>query len=274
MINETEITTKVNELLGKGLGIFTEKEALKLVMQCIDLTTLEGADTTEKVIALCHKAKSFATMGYDIPNVAAVCVYPTLVSVVKEALKGTAIRTASVAGAFPSGQSPLFVKLAEVKYALDEGADEIDMVISRGSLLEGEYQKVEDEIAAIKECCGKVHLKVILETGELLTLTNVRKASEIAIAAGADFLKTSTGKINPGATETAFYVMTEAIKEHYFNTGKKVGIKAAGGVAETDQALNYLKIVKEILGTEWLNKDLFRVGASRLADKIAVRMSA
>ncbi|MEI6823021.1 MAG: deoxyribose-phosphate aldolase [Bacteroidota bacterium] len=273
MINETEITTKVNQLLGKGLGSYTEKEALKIVMQCIDLTTLEGADTTEKVIALCHKAKSFAAMGYDIPNVAAVCVYPTLVAVVKEALKGTAIRTASVAGAFPSGQSPLFVKLVEVKYALDEGADEIDMVISRGSLLEGEYQKVQDEIAAIKEYCGKVHLKVILETGELLTLTNVRKASEIAIAAGADFLKTSTGKISPGATETAFYVMAEAIKEHYLNTGKKVGIKAAGGVAETDQALNYLKIVKEILGTEWLNKDLFRIGASRLADKIAVRLS-
>ncbi len=271
---EQEINENIQHILNKGLGTYTEKEALKLILSCIDLTTLEGADTNQKVIALCNKAKSFNTSVYNLPNVAAICVYPTFASLVREELKGTGIKTACVAGAFPSGQSPLLVKLIEVKYALDEGAEEIDMVISRGSLLEDNYQKVFDEIKAIKEYCNTVHLKVILETGELVTLKNIRIASDISIAAGADFLKTSTGKINPGATESAFYMMLTSIKDHYLKTGNMVGIKAAGGIADCNQTLNYLILVKEILGEQWLNKDLFRIGASRLADKIVERVSA
>ena len=272
-INEEEVASNVAQIINNPANSLDEKEALKIILSCIDLTTLEGGDTKERVKELCAKAKSFNAIASDIPNVAAVCVYPTFAALVKEELKGSGIKTACVAGAFPSGQSPLFVKLVEVKYALDEGAEEIDMVISRGSFLEGEYKKVYDEIASIKDYCNTAHLKVILETGELKTLTNIRIACEIALEAGADFLKTSTGKITPAATETAFYIMCKSIKEYNIKTGKKVGIKAAGGISETDQAINYLKIVKDILGDEWLNKDLFRIGASRLADKITAKLS-
>jgi deoxyribose-phosphate aldolase len=243
-------------------------EAYKKILSIIDLTTLEGSDTENKIISLCNKAKGYKLKGKRIPNVAAVCVYPPFVKIAKNNLEDTCIKVASVAGAFPSGQSSLFVKIEEVKYAINEGADEIDMVISRGKLLEGNYQEVFDEIAAIKEVCGDKHLKVILETGELESLINIRKASEIAINAGADFIKTSTGKISPAATEPAFVVMLDTIKEYYEKTDKMIGVKPAGGISEPWQALNYLVLVKDILGDKWLNKNYFRIGASRLADKV------
>ncbi|MCX6247690.1 MAG: deoxyribose-phosphate aldolase [Bacteroidetes bacterium] len=242
-------------------------DALRTLLSCIDLTTLEGSDNNGKIIELCHKALSFGESGLPLP--AAVCVYPPFVKLAKVQLNGSGIRVASVAGAFPSGQSPLSVRLEEVRYAVNEGADEIDMVISRGRLLEGDDQYVFDEIAAIREVCKEVHLKVILETGELRTPSLIRKASVIAIAAGADFIKTSTGKIQPAATEEAMAVMLEVIREEHTKSGKKIGIKPAGGISEPGQALNYYHLTGQILGPEWLNKNLLRIGASRLADALA-----
>jgi deoxyribose-phosphate aldolase len=272
IIDESQITLEVKNILEKGLYNYTEKEALQIILNCIDLTTLEGADNREKVNALCEKGLNYHKRGNNIPNVAAICVYPSFARQVSEKLKGSNIKTACVAGAFPSGQSPLFVKLIEVKYAVDEGAEEVDMVISRGTFLEGNYQVIFDEIAAIKQACGNAHLKVILETGELQNLTNIRLASDISIAAGADFIKTSTGKILPAATEEAFYVMLQSIKTHYEATGKMIGIKPAGGISEPNQALNYFILLHHVLGDNWLNNKYFRVGASRLADKIAEKI--
>ena len=273
VVDEAQLASEVKNILHKGLVKYTEKEALSIILNCIDLTTLEGADTKEKVNSLCEKGLNYNKQGKDIPTVAAICIYPTFAKQVSEKLKGTGLKTACVAGAFPAGQSPLFIKLIEVKYAVDEGAEEIDMVISRGTFLEGNYQTVFDEIAAIKQACGNAHLKVILETGELQTLTNIRIASDISIAAGADFIKTSTGKINPAATEEAFYVMLQSIKSYYETTGKMIGIKPAGGISEPHQALNYFILLNEVLGEKWLNNKYFRMGASRLADKIIEKIS-
>ncbi|HNW98635.1 MAG TPA: deoxyribose-phosphate aldolase [Bacteroidales bacterium] len=267
-ITESYVAENVKNILSKPLENYSSKEACKFALSIIDLTTLEGSDTDKKVIDLCTKAKSFCEKGKDIPNVAAVCVYPPFVKIAKQQLKETNINVASVAGAFPSGQSPIEVKLAEIKYAIDEGADEIDMVISRGKFLEGKYDEVSDEIFKIKKVCGNVHLKVILETGELLTPANIRKASDMAIEAGGDFIKTSTGKINPAATPEAVFVMLEAIKDHYKKTGKKIGIKPAGGISNVNSAMNYLKLVNAVLGKEWMNPHLFRLGASRFADAV------
>jgi deoxyribose-phosphate aldolase len=200
--------------------------------------------------------------------VAAVCVYPTFIKTVKDNLKGSDINIASVAAGFPSGQTPLFIKREEVRFAVDQGADEIDIVISRGKLIEGEYNEVFDEIMELREASSGVHLKVILETGELESVYNIRKASELAINAGADFIKTSTGKIKPAATERAMLIMIDTIKEYFTKTGKKVGIKPAGGISEPHQVLNYYIMVNGILGEQWLNKDYFRIGASRLADNL------
>jgi deoxyribose-phosphate aldolase len=207
-----------------------------------------------------------------VPHVAAVCVYPTMVKVAKKALKGSSINVAAVATAFPSGMAPLQVKLDDTHYAVEEGADEIDMVISRGKFLQGEYNFVFDEIAAVKEACGKAHLKVILETGELSTLDNVRKASDLAILAGADFIKTSTGKIQPAATMPVTLVMLEAIRDYYYATGKMIGMKPAGGIATSKLALHYLVMVNETLGAQWLNPDWFRFGASKLANDILMQL--
>ena len=267
-INSEEVQFKINEITNAEIAGYSALEAYKFILSIIDLTTLEGCDTNKKVIDLCNKAISFNSKRNDIPNVAAVCVYPTLVHVAKKELKNTGLHIASVAGAFPSGQSPINVKLAEIKYAIDEGADEIDMVISRGKFLEGEYNIVFDEIAAIKDVCKNVHLKVILETGELGSLTNIRRASEIAMQAGGDFIKTSTGKINPAATLDAMFVMLEAIKDFYKTSNKKIGIKPAGGISEAPVAMNFIKLTNKMLGKEWMNKDLFRLGASRLADNV------
>jgi deoxyribose-phosphate aldolase len=272
-IDESQVNEEVKSILQKGLVNYSEKVALRIILACIDLTTLEGADTKEKVAALCEKGLSYNQKENNIPNVAAICIYPPFARQVSDKLKNSGIKTACVAGAFPSGQTPLFVKLIEVKYAVDEGAEEIDMVISRGTFLEGKYQTIFEEIAAIKQFCGNAHLKVILETGELQTLTNIRIASDISIAAGADFIKTSTGKILPAATEAAFYIMLQSIKTHYETTGKMIGIKPAGGISEPLQALNYFILLHHVLGEKWLNNKYFRVGASRLADKIAEKIS-
>ena len=268
--SEDDLTNRVNKILANSLDKTDRKEALKLIFSFIDLTTLEGSDNDESVKQLCKKALSFSDNHKTKYEVAAVCVYPTMVKVAKESLENSNISVASVAGAFPAGQSPIAVKVEEVKYAINQGADEIDMVISRGKLIEGKTEIVFDEIKAIKNVCNEIHLKVILETGELKTVENIRKASELAINAGADFIKTSTGKINPAATETAFLIMLDTIKEYYEKTGKMIGIKPAGGIRESEQALRYFCLVKEILGDKWLNNKYFRIGASSLADNVLI----
>jgi len=238
----------------------------------IDLTTLEGSDTPGKVQQLCQKALHLHNMLPDLPHVAAVCVYPSLVGVAKKILNGTNIKVASVATSFPSGQSDLKSKISDTEFALDQGADEVDMVISRNQFLSGNYQFVFHEIACIKEVCKDKHLKVILETGELVTLDNVRKASDLAIEAGADFIKTSTGKIQPAATLPVTLVMLEAIRDHFYQTGKSIGMKPAGGISTAKQALQYLVMVKETLGAQWLNPEKFRIGASSLANDILLQL--
>lgn len=250
---------------------YTKEEELsmcKTILGCIDLTTLEGSDTDDKVRKLCDTSLSFRNEERQIPTTAAVCVYPPFISVAKEKLRGTGVHVASVAGAFPSGQLPIHLKVAEVEYAVAQGADEIDMVISRGSFLSGHYQQVYDEIRAIRNACPKQKLKVILETGELETPQNIYRASQLAIYAGADFLKTSTGKIAVNATPEAFWVMMLAIHQHYQDTGQKVGIKVAGGVSTPEQAYTYFHIWRQNMGKDWITPDLFRVGTSRLATKI------
>lgn len=273
-LTQEVISKKLVEITNQPLKYLTEKQAYQLVLNCIDLTTLEGSDTHQRVKDLCTKASVFSTLGSDIPNTAAVCVYPVFVKTAKQILAGKGLKVACVAGAFPAGQSPIHVKVAEVKYAVEEGADEVDMVISRGSFLVGDYTKVMDEIKAIKKACGKKHLKVILETGELVTPQNIFKASEMAISAGADFIKTSTGKVQVNATPEAMYVMLLAIKEYFDKTGVKIGIKPAGGIADAEGSLIYVKLVETILGKEWLNNKLLRFGASRLADKIVDKIKS
>lgn len=246
---------------------------LLLAMSMIDLTTLEGKDSEEKVRSLCRKAvrpyeRDEEVLGFRVPPVAAVCVYPTLVPVAKEALAGSGVKVASVATGFPSGQYPLEVRIEDTRRAVESGADEIDMVISRGAFLAGRYAEVFAEIERVKEACGAAHLKVILETGELETYDNVRKASDLAIAAGADFIKTSTGKVQPAATLPVTLVMLEAIRDHFLRTGRAVGMKPAGGIRTAKQALHYLVMVKETLGDGWLSSDRFRLGASTLANDI------
>ena len=244
---------------------------LKLAVSMIDLTTLEGKDSTGKVLQMCQKARWPHERG-DIPSVAAVCVYPNLVPVAKKALEGSTVKVASVATAFPSGLSPLPIKLEDVRRAVDFGADEIDMVIDRGAFLTGEYAKVFDEIQAVKEACGPAHLKTILETGELGTYDAVRKASQIAMEAGSDFIKTSTGKVQPAATPPVTLVMLEAIRDFYYATGKIIGMKPAGGIRTAKQALHYLVMVKETLGDGWLTPDLFRFGASILLNDVLMQL--
>ena len=245
---------------------------LKMVVSMMDLTTLEGKDTPGKVASLCQKAMRPLDERYDTPPCAAVCVYPNLVRAAKLFVAGSTVRVASVATAFPSGQMPLPVKLRDTRMACDAGADEIDMVIDRGAFLAGEFRSVFDEIAAVKEVCGETHLKVILETGELLTLDNVRLASELAMRAGADFIKTSTGKISPAATMPVTLVMLEAIRDYFFETGIRIGMKPAGGIRTAKEALAYLVMVKETLGDAWLSPDLFRFGASTLANDVLMQI--
>lgn len=271
-IDQVGVEERCARFKTRSIKSSSKVDALKLALSMIDLTTLEGKDSEGKVKQLCYKAMHPHDSFPGVPQVAAVCVYPTLVKTAKTALKGSNINVASVATAFPSGLAPLQVKIDDTKYAVEEGADEVDMVISRGRFLQGDYNFVFDEIAAIKEACGKAHLKVILETGELSTLDNVRKASDLAIMAGADFIKTSTGKIQPAATMPVTLVMLEAIKDHYYATGKMVGMKPAGGIANSKLALHYLVMVKETLGAAWLSPEWFRFGASRLANDILMQL--
>jgi deoxyribose-phosphate aldolase len=250
----------------------TKVAGLKLAVAMMDLTTLEGKDTAGKVRQLCQKALRPLDTDASIGPCAAICVYPNHVTTAKEVLAGSTVKVASVATAFPSGQSPLDIKLDDVRRAVDFGADEIDMVIDRGAMLVGDYAKVFDEIAATKEACGPAHLKVILETGELGSYDTIRKASEIGIAAGGDFIKTSTGKIQPAATPPVTLLMLEAIRDHFYATGRRIGMKPAGGVRTSKQALHYLVIVKETLGDAWLTPDLFRFGASALLNDVLMQL--
>ncbi|MDH5415057.1 MAG: deoxyribose-phosphate aldolase [Flavobacteriaceae bacterium] len=266
------VNERIDRFCKRSIKTSSKVEGLKLGLSMIDLTTLEGKDTPGKVRQLCYKAMHPHDSLPNIPTVAAICVYPSHVKIAKEALLGSDIQVASVATAFPSGQSNMEAKLIDTKFAVSEGADEIDMVISRGQFLSGNYQYVFDEIASIKEACGKAHLKVILETGELDTLDNVRKASELAMHAGADFIKTSTGKIQPAATLQVTYVMLDAIKDFYLKTGKMIGMKPAGGISTSKIALQYLVMLNEVLGEKWMNKNYFRFGASSLANDILMQL--
>ena len=258
-IDHVAVDERVARLNKRSIKNESKVKALTLALSMMDLTTLEGKDSVGKVIQLCQKAKlPYASMP-ELPKVAAVCVYPTMVRIAKKHLLDSGINVASVATAFPSGMAPLSVRLDDTKFAVNEGADEVDMVISRGAFLSGEYQKVYDEISAIKEACGNAHLKVILETGELHTYENVRKASDIAMEAGADFIKTSTGKISPAATQPVTLVMLEAIRDFYYKKGKMIGMKPAGGIRTAKQAIQYLVLVKETLGAAWLNNKFFSI---------------
>lgn len=271
-IDQVGVEERVARLNKRSIKKKSKIQALTLALSMIDLTTLEGMDTAGKVIQLCQKAKEPYAGLPDLPAVAAVCVYPNMVGVAKKALRGTEINVASVATAFPSGMTTLEAKLEETTKAVEDGADEIDMVISRGEFLKGNYNYVYDEIAAVKESCGNAHLKVILETGELQTYENVRKASDLAMHAGADFIKTSTGKVSPAATQPVTLVMLEAIRDYFYDTDRKVGMKPAGGIRKAKQALQYLVLVKETLGTDWLTPDYFRFGASSLANDLLMQI--
>jgi deoxyribose-phosphate aldolase len=247
-------------------------QALELAVRMMDLTTLEGADTPGKVAALCSKAVRPDPVDRTVPSVAAVCVYPNLVPVAVARLVGTGVKVASVATAFPSGQSPLDVELAEVREVVELGADEVDMVIDRNAFLSGRYAKVYDEVVRVKEASGEAHLKVILETGELGTYDNVRRASLLAMAAGADFIKTSTGKISPAATLPVTLCMLEAIRDVYEETGRVVGMKPAGGIRQAKQAIQHLVVLYETLGGQWMTPDLYRFGASSLLNDVLMQI--
>lgn len=271
-VDQVGIEERIARFNSRSIKKQSKIQALKMALNMIDLTTLEGKDTEGKVRQMCYKAIHPADDIPGLPTVAAVCVYPTFVGIAKKALGNSGVKVASVATAFPSGNSTLEIKLNDTKLAVNDGADEIDMVISRGEFLEGNYNFVFDEIAAIKEACGKARLKVILETGELSTLDNVRKASDIAILAGADFIKTSTGKIQPAATMPVTLVMLQAINDHYHKTGKMVGMKPAGGISSAKGALQYLVMLHETLGNKWMNNEWFRFGASSLANDIILQL--
>ncbi len=271
-IDQVGVEERVSRLTKRSIKKESKLAALKLAMSMLDLTTLEARDTPGKVRQLCIKAMHPHESVIGIPAVAAVCVYPNLVRVAKETLQGSGVKVAAVATAFPSGMSNRKVKLEETRWAVNEGADEIDMVISRGRFLAGEYDFVFDEIAAVKDACGTAHLKVILETGELSTLDNVRKASDLAMQAGADFIKTSTGKIQPAATLPVTLVMLEAIRDYYYATGKMVGMKPAGGISTSKLALQYLVMIRETVGQAWLHPDWFRFGASALANDLLMQI--
>lgn len=271
-VDKVGVEERVARFQTRSIKNESKLQGLKMVLNMIDLTTLEGKDTPGKVQQMCYKAQHLHDVQPGLPTVAAVCVYPSMVGVARKALGNSSVKIASVSTAFPSGQSTREIKISDTKFAVDQGADEIDMVISRGKFLAGEYAFVFDEIAAIKEACGKARLKVILETGELSTLDNVRLASDIAIHAGADFIKTSTGKIQPAATMQVTYTMLMAIKDYYDQTGIMVGMKPAGGISTSKLALHNLVMVKEVLGNAWLTNEWFRFGASSLANDVLMQI--
>lgn len=272
LVDEVGVQERAARFQTRSIKKESKAEALRMVLSMIDLTTLEGQDTPGKVRQLCQKAMHLHDALPDLPHVAAVCVYPTMVGVAKKVLGDADIKVASVATAFPSGMAPRQIKLEETRIAVEEGADEIDMVISRGRFLQGEYGFVFDEVAAIKEACGDAHLKVILETGELGTLDRVRRASVLAMHAGADFIKTSTGKIQPAATLPVTLVMLQAIRDHYYETGRMVGMKPAGGISSAKLAVHYLVMLRETLGNAWLTPEWYRFGASSLANDVLMQI--
>lgn len=272
-VDQVNIEQRVAMLGRRSIKNQAKVAGLKMAIGMMDLTTLEGKDSAGKVAAMCRKAIRPQENNPEIPSVAAVCVYPNMVPVAKKAVAGSRVKVASVATAFPSGLAPLAVKLDEVKRVVDMGADEVDMVINRGEFLAGNYKLIADEIAQVKAACGPAHLKVILETGELETYDNVRTASFIAMQAGADFIKTSTGKAAVNATLPVTLVMLEAIRDYYYLTGKKIGMKPAGGIRTAKQALQYLVLVNETLGDAWLTPDLFRFGASTLLNDVLMQIA-
>ena len=271
-VDKVGVEERVSRFQKRSIKTSAKMDGLKLVLNMIDLTTLEGKDTPGKVRQMCYKANHLHDSFPGLPSVDAVCVYPSMVKLAKSLVKNSTVKVASVSTAFPSGQAPIDVKISDTKFAVDQGADEIDMVISRGKFLAGEFSFVYDEIAQIKEVCGKSRLKVILETGELATLDNVRKASDLAIHAGADFIKTSTGKIQPAATMQVTYTMLMAIRDYYDETGIMIGMKPAGGISNSKLALHNLVMVKEVLGEEWLTNKWFRFGASSLANDVLMQI--
>ncbi len=271
-VDQVALEERAATLGRRSIKAESKQQGLRLALSMVDLTTLEGRDTPGKVEALCRKAVRPLESDATIPSVAAVCVYSTLVPVARRALEGSKVRVASVAAAFPSGQSPLAIRLAEVRRAAELGADEIDVVLNRNAFLAGEVTRVHDEVAAMKEAGGAAVLKVILETGELETYDRVRQSSEIVMAAGADFVKTSTGKTSPAATPAVVLCMLEAVRDFYIATGRRVGVKAAGGIRTAKQALHYLVLVKETLGDAWLTPERFRIGASTLANDLLMQL--
>jgi deoxyribose-phosphate aldolase len=271
-IDQVAVEERAADLAKRSIKREAKLYALELAIRMIDLTTLEGADTPGKVAALASKAVRPDPSDATIPSVAAICVYPNLVATAKQRVAGSGVKVASVATAFPSGQSPTRVKVEEVREAVELGADEIDMVIDRGAFLSGRYAKVFDEIVQVKEACGEAHLKVILEVGELGTYDNVRRASLLAMAAGADFIKTSTGKLPAAATLPVTLVMLEAIRDVHDETGRKIGMKPAGGIRVSKQAVQYLVQLHETLGPEWLTPDLYRLGASSLLNDVLMQI--
>jgi len=271
-VDQVAVEERAATLAKRSIKRESKLFALDLAVRMMDLTTLEGSDTPGKVAALSSKAMRPDPADLTVPPVAAVCVYPNLVPIALERVGDSGVKVASVATAFPSGQSPLDIKVEEAARVAELGAHEIDMVIDRSAFLSGDYAKVYDEVRRVKEVCGEAHLKVILETGELGTYDNVRRASLLAIAGGADFIKTSTGKIQPAATLPVTLVMLEAIRDVYEETGRRVGMKPAGGIKQAKQAVQYLVVLYETLGAEWLTPDLFRFGASSLLNDVLLQI--
>ena len=272
-VDEVGAADRAAGLATRSIKKDAKLQALEMAIAMVDLTTLEGADTPGKVRAMCAKARQPDPADLAVPPVAAVCVYPDLVGVAKQAVAGSRVAVASVATAFPSGRASLKVKLADVQDAVGAGADEVDMVIDRGAYLAGRYGEVYAEIQAVRAACGPAHLKVILETGELATLDNVARASWLAMLAGADFIKTSTGKVTPAATPPVALVMLAAVRDFEQATGRRVGVKVAGGIRTAKDAIRYLVLVNEVAGAAWLTPQLFRIGASTLLNDLLMQRS-
>ena len=267
-LDDAEVAAQVAKIMTEKVPANDTMDVKKFLFNCIDLTTLKSEDSDESVMKFTQKVNQFDELHPDLKNVAAICVYPNFAEIVKDTLEVEDVKIACVSGGFPSSQTFIEVKVAETAMAIMEGADEIDIVISVGKFLSGNYEEMCDEIQELKETCKDHHLKVILETGALKTASNIKKASILSMYAGADFIKTSTGKLQPGATLEAAYVMCQAIKEYHKLTGNKIGFKPAGGINSISDAINYYTIVKEVLGEEWLNNGLFRLGTSRLANQL------
>jgi deoxyribose-phosphate aldolase len=271
-VDQVGVEARAAALASRSIKRESKLQALDTAIRMCDLTTLEGQDTPGKIAALCAKARRPDPEDPSVPSVATVCVYPSLVPYARAGVDGSSVKVCSVATAFPSGQSPLSLRLEETRWVAAQGADEIDMVIDRGAFLAGNYGTVYDEIARVKEACGDAHLKVILETGELATYDNVRRASLLAMAAGADFVKTSTGKVQPAATLPVTLVMLEAVRDVFEESGQRIGVKAAGGIRNAKQAVQYLVLVNETVGPDWLTPDLFRFGASSLLNDVLLQI--